>query len=77
METIPVSFIYKGREYTGVLTQVSGAASAGGLWHLNVGGYHWGQVFIEQGRWVCYSNSKPELMEVAEDLGQVLIGWYQ
>lgn len=73
---IPVTFIYQGREVSGKLVPVSGAASTG-MWFLNVDGYHWGQVFQQQGKWVCYSNSRPDLMEIAEELGMVLISWYQ
>lgn len=46
---IPVIFTFKGREYKGHLSPVSGASSS--LYHLIIGGYYKGQLFKTDQGW--------------------------
>ena len=43
MVNIPVTFNYKGKEYNGHFSQVSGAGSTA-MFHLNVNGFYWGRL---------------------------------
>lgn len=86
---IPVTFNYKGNEYKGFFSQVSGSGSTA-MFHLNVNGYHWGQLSYVQGHdgfnggptavkagWRFASNQHPELEEMADYFGDVVIAWFQ
>lgn len=48
MPSIPVTFNYRSKEYSGTLSRVSGAGNEE-MWHLNVNGFHFGRLFYVQG----------------------------
>jgi hypothetical protein len=49
MAEILVTFDFNGKEYKGHFTKVMGAGSSG-IFHLNVGERHCGELFHSQGR---------------------------
>ena len=83
MDHIPVNFEFNGKEYSGHLSAVmrTGASS---MFHLNVDGFHWGQLSHIEGHpgfnglhavpkgWRLNSNSQPELSELADYLGNIV-----
>jgi hypothetical protein len=79
IEEIPVTFEFRGKEYKGTLSKIAGGGSDS-MFHLNVGGYHWGQLFMSQAdnKWKFYSNSYPEMTELFSDyFGDVIMLWYE
>lgn len=75
-EEIPVTFTYQGKEYKGSFSRVAGGGSTA-LFHLTVDKRHWGQLFYGRDKWFFFSNPMPELSELAEEFGMVVMGWYQ
>ncbi len=70
MLDIPVTFDYKGKTYSGTISEVNGAG--GGTYHLTVQNHHWGALLIQQGKWRLWSNSKPDLMQLAYQFGALV-----
>jgi hypothetical protein len=73
LERIPVTFEHEGRNYTGYLTSVSGAAS-NTHFHLMIDHYYKGQLFYTP----LYGwQMDGEFQELKDYFVDVLISWYQ
>lgn len=89
MSNIPVTFIYKGKEYKGYFSKVAGASSSA-LFHLNVGGFYWGKLWYVEGHpgfkdglhavqagWRFASNNHPELEALVNEFADLVVAWYE
>ncbi|WP_147202800.1 hypothetical protein [Segetibacter aerophilus] len=87
MNDIRVVFDFKGKEYKGILSPLSGAGTLGN-YHLMVDNYYWGTLSYSQGSegfnggvhafpagWVFDSPSHPELNELADHFGYAVTAW--
>ena len=63
-----IRFKYKGKEYTGELSKVSGAGDTG-VYHLMVDNYYWGRLRFSsfEKKWIFDITPKTEGMEVLAD----------
>lgn len=80
---IPLTLTQGGKEYTCLLSLVTGGGSEKGLWHLAVwkkwpkpGWYHIGQLFYAQAHneWQFHEQS-PFFGDITETLVEYLIAW--
>jgi hypothetical protein len=83
---IPVTFELNGKEYRGLLSKVMGAGSSS-MFHLDVDGWHYGQLWYISGSpgfegdkvveagWRFASNPHPELDKLAEYFGYCVQAW--
>lgn len=75
MPKIPVTFIHEGKEYSGTLGEVSGAA--GKIWHLHVDDYYWGQLIFGESGFVFYAqNNTQAMLYLSEQFGEAITLWY-
>jgi hypothetical protein len=79
MNTVPIKFEYRGKQYNGIFSSVSGSgASLGDDWDLTINRFYFGQLHYSQysDGWVFHSNSG-----LFEDLSNYfeayLVGWFQ
>lgn len=68
--SIPLTFTYQGKEYSGTLEQVMGAGDSAHF-HLMIDNKYYGQLFYTPTGWRFYE-SFPEL---AEYFGSVVVSW--
>lgn len=68
MTDLPVSFTFNNKEYTGVLSPVSGG---GGMWFLFVQGYFKGQLLLTSSGWRFYSQSG-KIDYLSKELGELV-----
>lgn len=76
---IPVTFTYQSKEYSGYLSEVSGAgAIRNSVWHLMIDNHYWGQLhFLDRG-FVFMAQKDTEGMKYLGDyFGEVVTAWYE
>ena len=79
MDNIPVTFTYNGKEYRGYFPKVMGAGSTA-MFHLNVGRFYWGRLRFSEftNNWCFDATPKnPEMENLANEFGDIIISWYQ
>lgn len=73
MDGIPITFEYKGKNYKGHFSKVSGASAR--VWHLMIGNYYYGALHLtKKNGWVFYGN---KMTELADYFGDYLTAWYE
>ncbi|RYY49946.1 MAG: hypothetical protein EOO06_05430 [Chitinophagaceae bacterium] len=54
---VPVKFKFENRTIHGMLCQVSGAGRSGGMYHLYVDNFHWGELLLCDAGWKWEPNA--------------------
>jgi hypothetical protein len=67
MKEFPITFAYKGNQYSGILSPVAGAGVQ--LYHLQIGKYYRGQLLFVRDKWTFLSQTK-EFEELGELFGK-------
>jgi hypothetical protein len=76
MGDIPVTFEYKGKEYKGFLSEVSGAA--GKTWFLMIDGFYCGQLlYLDSAAEFRFTSQTGEFKELVDYFASVIIAWYE
>lgn len=60
-KNVPVKFRYANKAVHGMLSRVSGAGKSGGMYHLSVDNYHWGELVCCEDGWKWGSNTVTDL----------------
>lgn len=73
---VPIKFDYKGKEYTGNFSSVSGAGNTEyNHWHLMINGYYNGQFICTQLGWKFYSQTG-EFQELRDFFEFYMVSWF-
>lgn len=76
MADIPVSFDYKGKHYSGFLSEVTGGG--GSVWHLMINRFYWGQLHYYPSRdEFRFTSQTREFEDISDFFGEVIIAWYE
>jgi hypothetical protein len=73
---IPVSFEFDGKKYVGYLSEVRGAGSDAGEWHLMVNNFYWGRLRKVKDEWF-FDESKWAVGHLKDYFAAVVAAWYQ
>jgi hypothetical protein len=74
--TIPVTFTYQGKDYSGELSDVHGGGTH--HYHLMVQGFYWGRLRFANGEWVFDENPvSMGLEKMADYFGSVVVSYHQ
>lgn len=74
MTKVPITFRFQEKKYSGYFSLINGAGSSS-LFHLMVDNYYFGQLWYTD-TWRFESNAFPDMRELAEEFGVVVMGWY-